>query len=237
MNKRVALCLHGKPRCFEKGYYFLNNFMKKHTGIIFDVYLHAWVDSKEMEERLLSLYNPVAYHFESQREFNVEMYKGTIAYNNSKLNEMKEYADYRGVNEKLTTTCWTSLSHWYSRYSCRNLVKSEYDCVVTTRYDFLRDIDLDLNEIDLSMIYSNDIHIPRFLCNDAFLVMPLYIYKNVMNAYEHFITLFNNEEVAEYMSSLNQLMVINTEEILLASILFNRYESFIIQTPLIPNFC
>ena len=96
---------------------------------------------------------------------------------------------------------------------------------------------MDLNEIDLSMIYSNDIHVPRFLCNDAFLVMPFHIYKNVMNAYEHFITLFNNEEVAEYMSSLNELMVINTEEILLASILFHKYESFLIQTHLIPNFC
>lgn len=101
MTKRVAICLHGKPRLIEKGYGVLDRFMKKHTEIIFDVYLHAWVDTKETENELLSLYNPVAYYFESQKEFDVEVYKDTIAYKNSNIHAIKQF-DVPRIEEKKT---------------------------------------------------------------------------------------------------------------------------------------
>jgi hypothetical protein len=237
MTMRVAICIHGKPRFYEKGYAVLERFMKKHTGIIFDIYLHAWVDTKEVENELLSIYNPVAYHFEEQREFDIELYKYTIAYKNSNIHRIKGFDASRNIQEKAQkTSCWVSISQIYSRYICKGLVKGEYDCVVTTRYDFLNDIDLDLNEIDLSMIYTNSCHVPRFLLNDNFLVFPLDKYKNVMNMYELLPTILNSKDVLSKMTEINEVLHINIEEILLASILFHNYEMYVIQTPLIPDF-
>lgn len=86
------------------------------------------------------------------------------------------------------------------------------------------------------MIYTNSCHAPRFLLNDNFLVMPLHIYKNVMNMYETFITVLNSEDVLCKMRAINEVLYINNEEVLLANILFYNYEMYVIQTPLIPNF-
>ena len=234
---RVALCLHGKPRDLERGHAVLQRFMKKHTNTTFDVYLHAWTEDRETEQKILDLYKPVSHKFEQQIEFDVEVYKNTIAYKNSDITKTKLYDKVRGLAPPGKTFVWLALSHLYSRNQCQKLLLDlTYDTVITSRYDLTHEIKIHLHEEDLSCLYAHDGNFPRFLPHDSFNIMPPHMYKKVMNTYDSFLDLFNNVEVEEKMAELNETFHINTEEIFLASIIYHNFEEYVIQTPLIPYF-
>ena len=155
---KVAVCISGQPRNYERGYQELKKwFLDKYDC---DVYIHTWKD-KTMEaghkyvkertyefieddyNRILELYQPKDYFFQKPIPFDTKEIKGpTIRY---KLN--------------------STLSASYSIYAASQLVKLsgiDYDLVIRTRFDleftdyispeciFLKDLSLlDPNKISL----------------------------------------------------------------------------------------
>jgi hypothetical protein len=138
---KIAVCLSGQPRNFEKGFEFFNSSLSNYSP---DYYLHHWFDKngnedsyhiyssgykgqvastvdKDTELKMVDLFNPVSYVFEPQRDFS------KIQYSTGRLN----------------TNVETSLSMWYSRKKVFDIFKESikktckvYDFVVWSRTDF-----------------------------------------------------------------------------------------------------
>lgn len=233
---RVALFLHGQPRDLERGHAVLERFMKKHKNTTFDVYLHAWTEDRETEQKILDLYKPVSHTFEQQIDFDLSAYKDTIAYNNSDVNKFRYHGEGRGIIHSGKPHVWLVLSRWYSMNECQKLVIKYYDRVISTRYDFLNEIEFHLEGETLSNIYVAPDHGYRVIFNDNFIVFPYIAYKKVIGIYEELYELFNNSEVDFIMKSFNEKLYINSEEILLASLIHNNYLNCVLKTNTIPNF-
>ena len=155
---KIAVCISGQPRNYEKGYQELKKWFLDRYDC--DVYIHTWKD-KVMEaghkyvkertyefieddyNRILELYQPKDYFFQKPIPFDTKEIKGpTIGY---KLN--------------------STLSASYSIYAAYQLAKQSnvnYDLVIRTRFDleftdyispeciFLKDLSLlDPNKISL----------------------------------------------------------------------------------------
>ena len=233
---KVALCLHGKPRDLERGHAVLQRFMKKHTNTTFDVYLHAWTEDRETEQKILDLYKPVSHKFEQQIEFDVEVYKNTIAYKNSDITKEVIYDENRCLSNPNKPYVFVILSQRYSRNECQKLVLNEYNCVVSTRYDFLNEILFNLEEEDLRKIYVASDHGYRIIFNDNFIVFPYIAYKKISSSYEILFDIYNNSEIESIMKSFNEKLYINSEETLLASLIYNNYLKDVVKTNKIPDF-
>ena len=129
---KVAICISGQPRNYEKGYLELKKwFLDKYDC---DVYIHTWRDDVPMEaghkyvkerkyeftdddyKSIVDLYKPKTWHFQKPIPFDTTDVRGPhIGY---KLN--------------------SALSASYSIHACYNLVRSfgiKYDLVIRTRFD------------------------------------------------------------------------------------------------------
>jgi|TARA_R110000796_G_C14485464_1_gene427162 hypothetical protein len=129
---KIAICISGQPRNYEKGYLELKKwFLDKYDC---DVYIHTWKDDLPMEaghkfakerqyeftdkdyNNIVELYKPKTWDFQNTIPFDTTNIKG--AHLNYKLNSL--------------------LSASYSIHACYNLVRDwelEYDLIIRTRFD------------------------------------------------------------------------------------------------------
>lgn len=235
---RIAYCLYGQPRNFTEGSKNIKKFVEKHDV---DFYYHTWTlpnentyyshsewrnipkedlkGDKDIITKINSVYNPKAYLFEEAKIFDMETnsnFVNSLAYSNTdKMN--------KGI--KLSHT----LSHIYSKQQVRNLLyntiqkeKIEYDFVISSRFDFLKEInlDIDLNNIDNQKIYVSNILKPRALFFDGIVLSSVENYFKIFNIYDNLDNLINNKALDTLISNYNDKLVLVSEGLMFANYLY-----------------
>ena len=235
---KIAYCLYGQPRNFTEGCKIIKKFVENHDV---DFYYHTWTlpnDSthyshseyrnipkedlkgdKDIITKINSLYNPKAYLFEVSKHFDIEKnneYINSIAYLNT-----SEYN--KGIRISHT------LSQLYSKQQVRNLLYNtiekaniKYDFVITSRFDFLKEINLniDLNNIDNQKIYVSNFLKPRYIFSDNILLLGVENYFKLLNIYDNLSNLINNKTLDTLMAEYNERLYLVTENLTFANYLY-----------------
>jgi len=247
---RVAYCLYGQPRRFKEGYNNIMNFLKKTPDITFDFFYHTWFDKNlknyecspwryiieeelkvdlDIIENLNELYKPVSHFYEPPINFDTSSLTDTIIYKNS--------------NQWLINPVNNLLSQIHTRQAVRNLLDNyiketgiKYDLVITSRFDFLKEIHINLNHIDSSKLYTSRILQPRHLITESFLItnvdMFIKIFYNMMSN-----EIIDNKSLEKIINQYNENVNLTMESVFFTNFLhkFKSLES-VVYTDLIPNF-
>ena len=224
---RVAYCLYGQPRDYRTGFKYVKEFLERNSYVTFDFYFHAWkipqnelyetspwihysVDvlkqDENIETNLLKLYNPVDHVFEDKKVFDMEPFKNTLAFQNMITISVKQ-------------NIHNVISQMYSRMKVCNLFKQsniKYDYVITSRFDYCHPISIDLNKINLNKTYVSNMHVPRHILPDRFMMFPVDVYKSV---FSDIFDVFSDKEVDIKMKQHHEVLAINPEEVILAMFL------------------
>ena len=238
---KIAVCLYGQPRNYSEGCKNIKKFVENHDV---DFYYHTWIlnsdtpyyrhsenrhvnieelkGDKDIITKLNLLYNPKAYVFEESKSsyFDIKTKDeiiGSIAYSNTPAHHNEEF--------RISNT----LSQLYSRQQVRNLLyntlqkeKIDYDFIIMSRFDFLKEINvnINLNNIDSTKIYVSDIHKPKSLFSDAILLLGVENFFKVFNIYDNLHNIINNKALDILCSTYNEAMGLTPESLLLANCLY-----------------
>lgn len=122
-----------------------------------------------------------------------------------------------------------TFSNFYSKQQVRNLLydtlqkeKIEYDYVITSRFDFLKEINvnLDLKNIDNEKIYVSDFHKPRDIFPDSILILSVENYLKLFNIYDNLSNIINNNEINTLMNKYNEIFIFVAESLLFGNYLY-----------------
>ncbi len=243
---KIAICLFGQPRDYKHGYNCISNLMKLNSEHTYDFFFHCWIDDNVtydcspwrrinknvlfienqnvVKEELLEYYKPVSYVFE----------KPLDKANTNVINDMeyiKKSKMYSNGPKSIKDNTFNVFSQICTRSKVKDLFKEYvektntiYDCVITTRFDgegFPKEFRIP--EINKNKIYVSSSSRPRYIILDFFLVIPPEIYIHLCNLYENIKHILDNEEIAVKMNSVNEKMMFNAEEYLLANYFFSGY--------------
>jgi len=190
------------------------------------------------------LYNPVCYDYEKPKQFDIDSLKESACYKNNTNSD--------NFSKQLVKNMNNLMSQLYSRNRARdifyNYIQSNnllvgykdvviYDFVITSRFDFLRKIEIDLNDIDPSKIYVSVKHLPRKIFPDNFMIMNTQNYMNIFNLYNNLHNIINNKDIQNKLEKNGEMLIFTVESLILASF-FYYFDDFnnVVYTQLIPNF-
>jgi len=180
---KIALCLSGQPRFFERGYeYIKKNIIDPNKDM--DIFIHLWFDESEIGnegfkntsdilirdgykgdfimpnivEKIKSLYNPKKIGYEKQYDCNVFI--------------RRDYSSRGNMTNPFAT-----FSQYYSAHQCVELKKeyendtdSKYTTIIKCRFDIEIDRPIDISSYRLDVInFHNDVNSDKDLVfNDGF---------------------------------------------------------------------
>jgi len=248
---KVAYCLYGQPRNLIEGYKIISKFVKKYNP---DFYYHTWTlpnenerythshyryvndtelqYDKNIENKINSLYNPISYSVETSKIFNGEEYSDFV---NSVIYLNTE--DYNIVNISNT------ISQFYSRQKVRDLLYNEiihknikYDFVISSRFDTLKEINIDLNILDKNKFYVSNMHIPRYIFADHTLISNVEYFLNVFNVYNNLNNIIHNHDLNILVNKYNEKMIFVPETLLFSNYLYYYGDLKNVEYIDIPNF-
>ena len=167
---KIALCISGQPRFFEKGY----NHIKKNIIDVnkdVDIFLHFWFDKNEINntgysntsktytnnnsdniqlsniEKIRKMYNPQKMSFEKQYDFNYFIKRDYSSNVSSLGNPFAIFSQYYSAHRSIILK---------NEYELENGL--EYDVVIKCRYDLNIDKPLKITSYDEKLLYfHNDI--------------------------------------------------------------------------------
>lgn len=194
---KIALCLSGQPRSFEKGYEYHKKNLLDHYDV--DVFIHTWADSPGLEE-LFKLYDPV-----------------------SVMVEQKPVGDF---DERFTNTPNAvvhpprfTVAMLYSIFkSCELKVAHEltnkfsYDWVIKSRTDYALNIKLPFEKLDNTKLYiPNCRMVPtRDFGNDQFafggsdvMNKRMAIYQNMEHFYDQNVAMIGEDMMRAQLHETN----------------------------------
>ena len=184
---KIALCLSGQPRSFEKGYEYHKKNLLDHYDV--DVFIHSWMYSEELLDKIEDLYKPkdMDYELPLSKIYFKRYFVGNPQYPAHNTGQMF-YSVFR-ANQIL------------SKYS--QTFNQDYDVVIRSRFDFALNVKLSYELIENNYIYVPDCrqNPSHTIANDQFAygrqnVMKLYCqtYNNMDFLYENGCP-FNGEEL------------------------------------------
>jgi hypothetical protein len=235
----IAYCLYGQPRNLTEGSNNIKKFVKNHNV---DFYYHTWTlpnenahyshseyrnvpkeelkGDKDIITKINSIYNPKAYLFEESKHFDIEK-------NNEYINSIA-YLNTPEFNKGIRIS--HTLSQLYSKQQVRNLLYNtiekeniKYDFVITSRFDFLKEINLtiDLNNRDNQKIYVSNILKPRDIFSDNILLLGVENYFKLLNIYDNLSNLINNKTLENTLiTKYNEKLVLVPESLVFANYLY-----------------
>jgi hypothetical protein len=251
-NPKIAFCFFGQPRNLYQGYENIQNFIKK-NNINPDFYYHTWLKKSENNEDLYyeaspyrniskeelkidpniiskinNLYNPIDCENNEPIIFDLSKYEGTAGMEITKKSETL----YKNSNN--------IISAFYSINKVKNILlrnNIQYDIVILLRFDCIFEIKIDLNNIDLHKIYSNNINSDRKLLEPRFIISNLDNFIKISSTYENLLNIINNNDIREKLKLFNCDISINAEELTLANFYYyyNNVDDIVEFTNLIPN--
>lgn len=172
---RIALCLSGQPRFFERGYEFIKKYIIDPNENV-DIFTHLWFDESEVGnegfmntsdilikdgykgdfikpnivEEIISLYNPKKIKYEKQYNCN-EFIKNDYVINDM-TNPFATFSSYLSSHKSIQLK---------NEYELEN--NFEYDMVIKCRYDLIMDKPLIINKITDCITFHNDVNHPTEL--------------------------------------------------------------------------
>ena len=162
---KIALCLSGQPRSFEKGYEYHKRNLLDHYDV--DVFIHSWYYPEEMLDEIEALYKPKDVSYELPLNIN-------------------QFSKYKVGNPQYPAynTGQMFYSVFMSNHICRKYSQTlnvNYDVVIRSRFDFALNVKLPYELTENNYIYvpgcrQNPSHT---IANDQF----AYGRPNVMNLY------------------------------------------------------
>jgi len=152
---KVAVCLSGQPRSFEKGYEYLKkNIIDEHDV---DVFYHTWDYDDTLKMEIEYLYRPKACMYEKplDEKYFLETYP----------NPNPRFPPY------ITTSMYYSIfmgNHVFRKYCLTN--NEKYDIVVKSRFDFAINRKFSFEEVQEYKVYVPNCRMnpQRTICNDQF---------------------------------------------------------------------
>ena len=182
---RVAICFFGQPRLVEEGYQIISKVMQQAKHV--DVFVHTWWDpsniggkyqrspwrpitEKEITikentmEMIHELYHPTRMEYEVPQRFDRE------------IERLESTYMYKNTPGAMKNNVYNTMSNLCSKYKVSNLFASycnetntRYDIVISSRFDMLCDIPLQLSSCKKDKIYTFPT-VDRFYLTDFFLV-------------------------------------------------------------------
>ena len=237
-KKKIAICLFGQPRDYVIGHKNIKDLIEHQEQYDCDIFFHCWnienhtvytsaewreipkkslliEDMDVVNQQLLELYKPVKYKFENSIDkFNENIYNDTIAYKNI-------------TNDKILQNINNILSQMYSRNEVRKLFEQhisetniEYDYVIMTRFDVMKKINLKLELLEGNKVYIDNMHYPRKIITDTFIICPQHIFILWFNLFDNLKNILNNEEINKKMKQNNEKLIVNAEELIMANFIY-----------------
>lgn len=186
---KIALCLSGQPRFVKEAYpYIKQNIIDRYDT---DVFCHFWYDdnienyqckfgdtehdlnwakyrlAKDVKDQVLDLYKPKKYSYQSPIEFQ-----------NANIDTTKSFEKYFGNIQKEEFKYFhirNSHSMWYSVLQS-NLLKEQYrfetntkyDVTIRSRFDLQIGVPLQLEKLDMNLVYYEEMGQPDNMVSDWF---------------------------------------------------------------------
>lgn len=137
---KIALCLSGQPRSYEKGFEYHKKNLLDHYDV--DVFIHTWSNANDQDiEKLFQLYKPVKTMVETPLtdEFD-SMYRNTpnAVAHPPRFTVSMLYSMYKSYEMK-------------SAYEMKN--RQMYDWVVKSRTDYALNVRIPFEELDNTKLY------------------------------------------------------------------------------------
>ena len=245
---KVAVCLYGQPRDYEYGHNCIHKLMRLNDENIYEFFFHCWIDDNikyecspwrkidektlyiknqiEVKNEILELYKPISYVFEKPLDKTTPHVIAEIEH----IKQSKAHSNGSSGHHQMNI--FNIFSQMYSRGKVRDLFyeyittsTTQYDAVITTRFDGW-DIpcDLKIPNIEKNKMYVSWAHQPRYVIPDNFLIMSPDVYTTFCNLYENVKRIINSDELDLKMKSVNEKLLFNSEEILLASFFLCGYD-------------
>lgn len=241
---KIAYCLYGQPRMAKRGHENIKTFLQ---NVSVDFYMHVWHDpekshfecspfrtipqsqleiEKDTIQFLLEAYRPVSCLIERPRILTLEDIQSSHMFHNS--------------NDITRNNLNNTLSQMYSKQRVRDLLAPrayEYDLVISSRFDFLNPICIDLQQIDASKLYVADFHRPRVIFPDNLVICNADMFLRLFNAYSDMHIIINDRALHNKMQENGEQAVLTPESILFASFLRHfSVEGHVVFTEQIPDF-
>ena len=249
--KKIAYCLYGQPRIYEYGFATINKLVEKYKNKYeFDFFFHANYDEslngtyykhsgyRHIENNdllvkestindLIKLYKPKKFHYNIINSFDTDYIVNSKMYNNTP--------------NKDKLNLYNFLSNLYSKYSVKQLLCEydyNYDIVISSRFDILNEITLDLDKIEKDKLYCNYVSPQKYIA-DNIIITDYNIYCNYSNAFINLNNIINNDIIRDKIENYGCNYSFVIEPIVTSNIIYyysNNYKSIITFVNEIPNF-
>jgi hypothetical protein len=256
MKKKIAICIYGQARSYQDGFKVYQNIINNNSEYDFDFFYHTWFDEnqdlyevnlhreisieerkidKNLIENLNNIYYPKSFSYDKPIQFDL------TEWNNLLIFKSYENLKEKSVVYNVKKTYKNNMSQIYSRNRLANLFKTyvdetntNYDFVITSRFDIKTNINIKFNELNNTYIYTNNAYYPRRIICDVTIIMSPKKYVNIFNFDKIWNNIINSIELKTAMESINEIYYFNPEELITCSILYNGYLSDVIYTNKIP---
>lgn len=250
---KVAYCIYGQPRRFEEGHAIIMKLLSKNPSVCVDFFYHTWhSEPKEGEktyyvasghrsiqphhlmiqqgtiEKLNELYKPKDYKVDAPRTFDVGLVEPSLLFDNtSNRQNIPNILSYFYSNQMVRDV----LSNWISATG------TEYDLVITSRFDQLLEADIDLTTLDRTKMYTSYISRPRMYITGHFQISNVEVYLNTFNVFNNLPNIKDNKSLLEYMKRCGLIPCVNGEELLTTNYIYyyNNFDNVVLSDS-IPNF-
>jgi len=252
--KEIAYCLYGQPRNLIEGYKNISHFINQYPDFKFDFFYHTWFDESKNNEifydaspwriipksslvinkniisKINNLYKPKSFSFDKPIKFNLSIYFNSVCFSNTD-------------NHKLSNIN-NVYSQFFSRTKVRNTLfdyikkfNKKYDFVITSRFDFLRTISINLYDINPLKFYCSDFLKPKLIFPDNFFILNTKTYLDLFNIIPNISKIINNHDLSSKLKSFNITLEFSPEIFIfsLYIYLFNNIDN-VIYSNNIPNF-
>lgn len=140
---KVAVCISGQPRSFDKGYWYLEKNLLDHHDC--DIFIHTWENPVVDVQDIIDLYKPRSIFFE---DYPVSREVLNVRYHNT-----PNPNQFPAANSALAFYSMFKTAEMKRR---AELIDGVYDAVIKTRFDYALNRELPLSSMD-----RNKIHIPN----------------------------------------------------------------------------
>lgn len=178
---KIAVCISGLPRAYEKGYEYLKKNLLDHYDV--DIFIHTWKNKVYNTEDVIELYKPVDWLVENLSIFDRDL-----------LN--KKYVNT--PNAKVFPPSNAVYAYYSIFKSCSLKIRKEirtqpYDWVVKTRFDYALNGQMPFAALDKTKIYIPNCRmvITRDFGNDQFAFGSSPVMNKYMSTYWHMEDFYN----------------------------------------------
>jgi hypothetical protein len=194
---KIALCLSGQPRSFEKGYEYHKKNLLDHYDV--DVFIHTWADSPGLEE-LFKLYDPVSVMVEQKPVGDFDK-----RFTNTPNAVVHPPRFTVAMLYSIFKSCELKVAHELTN-------KFSYDWVIKSRTDYALNIKLPFEKLDNTKLYiPNCRMVPtRDFGNDQFafggsdvMNKRMAIYQNMEHFYDQNVAMIGEDMMRAQLHETN----------------------------------